>query len=147
MVRLAVPRISNGRFRPKHLRAALQSSSFCLVFPQARQHPADRASQTSLSRLAKCCGQSLLVVFKVTGEMNKFNVAVFFVAMLIVGACAAPRKLLISSETQEMADAIEHQRLLEELETVQALRDRMLAEAATYEVVSTTVGAPAPAPL
>ena len=60
--------------------------------------------------------------------MNKFNVAVFFAAMLIVGACAAPRKMLISSETQEMADAAEHQRILEELETVQALRDRMLAE-------------------
>ena len=60
--------------------------------------------------------------------MNKFNVAVFCAAMLIVGACAAPRKMLISSETQEMADAVEHQRILEELETVQALRDRMLAE-------------------
>lgn len=60
--------------------------------------------------------------------MNKFNVAVFFAAMLIVGACAAPRKMLISSETQETADAVEHQRILEELETVQALRDRMLAE-------------------
>ena len=60
--------------------------------------------------------------------MNKFNVAVFFAAMLVVGACAAPRKMLISSETQEMADAVEHQRILEELETVQALRDRMLAE-------------------
>lgn len=60
--------------------------------------------------------------------MNKFNVAVFFAAMLIVGACAAPRKMLISSGTQEMADAAEHQRILQELETVQALRDRMLAE-------------------
>jgi hypothetical protein len=60
--------------------------------------------------------------------MNKFNVAVFLAAMLVVGACAAPRKMLISSETQEMADAVEHQRMLEELETVQALRDRMLAE-------------------
>lgn len=60
--------------------------------------------------------------------MNKFNVAVFFAAMLIVGACAAPRKMLISSETQEMADAAEHQRILEEIETVHALRDRMLAE-------------------
>ncbi|DBA84508.1 TPA: hypothetical protein ACH3X1_006126 [Trebouxia sp. C0004] len=79
--------------------------------------------------------------------MNKFNVAVFFAAMLVVGACAAPRKMLISSETQELADATEHQRILEELETVQALRDRMLAEAATYEVISTNVGAPAPAPI
>ncbi|KAA6421109.1 MAG: hypothetical protein FRX49_09019 [Trebouxia sp. A1-2] len=60
--------------------------------------------------------------------MNKFNVAVFFAAMLIVGACAAPRKMLISSGTQEMADAAEHQRILQELETIQALRDRMLAE-------------------
>ncbi|DBA79467.1 TPA: hypothetical protein ACH3X2_007739 [Trebouxia sp. C0005] len=80
-------------------------------------------------------------------KMNKFNVAVFFAAMLIVGACAAPRKMLISSGTQEMADAAEHQRILQELETIQALRDRMLAEAATYQVVSTTVGAPAPAPM
>ncbi|KAL0025632.1 hypothetical protein WJX79_010830 [Trebouxia sp. C0005] len=88
-----------------------------------------------------------LVVIKIAIKMNKFNVAVFFAAMLIVGACAAPRKMLISSGTQEMADAAEHQRILQELETIQALRDRMLAEAATYQVVSTTVGAPAPAPM
>ncbi|MCJ1297632.1 hypothetical protein MMC08_000420 [Hypocenomyce scalaris] len=87
-----------------------------------------------------------LHVLQVIVKMNKVNLALFFAALLVVGACAAPRRLLVSSETQEVADAAEHQRILEELETVSALRERMLAEAATYEILSTSVGAPAPAP-
>ena len=60
--------------------------------------------------------------------MNKVNLALFFAALLVAGACAAPRRLLSSSEKQEVADAVENQRILEELETVNALRERMLAE-------------------
>ncbi|KAL3145669.1 hypothetical protein ABBQ32_003204 [Trebouxia sp. C0010 RCD-2024] len=74
--------------------------------------------------------------------MNKVNVAMFFVALLTVGALAAPRKVLDSSDT-ELTDAQEHQRILAELEVVAALRERMLQEAESY-----TSGAPeAPAPM
>lgn len=59
--------------------------------------------------------------------MNKVNVAMFFVALLTVGALAAPRKVLDSSDT-ELTDAQEHQRILAELEVVAALRERMLQE-------------------
>ena len=60
--------------------------------------------------------------------MNKFNVSVFFAALLIVGACAEPRKMLANTEGSAMAEAAEHQRILAELEEVHALRERMLQE-------------------
>lgn len=59
--------------------------------------------------------------------MNKFNVAVFFAALLVIGACAEPRKLL-ASEGAKVAEAEEHQRILAELEEVHQLRERMLQE-------------------
>lgn len=76
-----------------------------------------------------------LHVLQVIVKMNKVNLALFFAALLVVGACAAPRRLLVSSETQEVADAAEHQRILEELETVSALRERMLAEGKSIQLL------------
>ena len=60
--------------------------------------------------------------------MNKINVAVFFAALLIIGACAEPRKMLADTEEGKVAEAQEHQRILAELEEVHALRERMLQE-------------------
>ncbi|KAA6421110.1 MAG: hypothetical protein FRX49_09020 [Trebouxia sp. A1-2] len=74
--------------------------------------------------------------------MNKVNVAAFLMALLVVGAIAAPRKVLETTEASEAAASSEqHQRILAELEEVSALRERMLQEAETY-----TSGASAPAP-
>lgn len=62
-------------------------------------------------------------------KMNKFNVACFLAALLVIGACAEPRKLLANSaEGSSVAEAEEHQRILAELEEVHALRERMLQE-------------------
>lgn len=56
--------------------------------------------------------------------MNKTIVAVLLMSMLVMGASATPRSL--KSDTS--AEAVEHQRILEELELVSQLRERMLAE-------------------
>jgi len=77
--------------------------------------------------------------------MNKVNITLFFAALLVIGACAEPRKLLASSEEAHLADASEHQRILAELEEVHQLRERMLQEAAMY--TPGMAGAPAPAPM
>lgn len=61
-------------------------------------------------------------------KMNKVNIAMFFAAMLLVGAMAAPRKLLESGDAAVATDAEEHQRILAELEEVSSLRERMLQE-------------------
>ena len=60
--------------------------------------------------------------------MNKVNVAVFFAALLIIGASAEPRKMLADTEEGKLVEAQEHQRILAELEEVHALRERMLQE-------------------
>ena len=60
--------------------------------------------------------------------MNKVNIAMFFAALLMVGAMAAPRKLLETSDVTAATDAQEHQRILAELEEVSSLRERMLQE-------------------
>lgn len=61
--------------------------------------------------------------------MNKVNVAAFLMALLVVGAIAAPRKVLETTEASEAAASSEqHQRILAELEEVSALRERMLQE-------------------
>ena len=61
--------------------------------------------------------------------MNKVNIAIFFAALLVIGACAEPRKLLASSSSSsKLAEAEEHQRILAELEEVHQLRERMLQE-------------------
>ena len=60
-------------------------------------------------------------------SMNKINVAVFFAALLVIGACAEPRKMLADTEGR-LVEAQEHQRILAELEEVHALRERMLQE-------------------
>ncbi|DBA79468.1 TPA: hypothetical protein ACH3X2_007740 [Trebouxia sp. C0005] len=73
--------------------------------------------------------------------MNRVNVAIFFAALLVIGACAEPRKMLADTEDSKMAEAEQHQRILAELEEVSALRERMLQEAEMY-----TPGAAAPAP-
>lgn len=62
-------------------------------------------------------------------KMNKVNFAAFFVALLIVGAIASPRKVLEATEAGEVATSSEdHQRILAELEEVSQLRERMLQE-------------------
>jgi hypothetical protein len=61
-------------------------------------------------------------------KMNRVNVAIFFAALLVIGACAEPRKLLADTEDSKMAEAEQHQRILAELEEVSALRERMLQE-------------------
>lgn len=60
--------------------------------------------------------------------MNKVNITLFFAALLVIGACAEPRKLLASNEGARLTDASEHQRILAELEEVHQLRERMLQE-------------------
>lgn len=61
--------------------------------------------------------------------MNKVNIAAFLMALLVVGAIAAPRKVLETTEAGEAAASSEqHQRILAELEEVSALRERMLQE-------------------
>ncbi len=60
--------------------------------------------------------------------MNNANAALFFAALLVIGACADPRKLLASTEGAELAAADEHQRILVELEEVHQLRERMLRQ-------------------
>ncbi|DBA84510.1 TPA: hypothetical protein ACH3X1_006128 [Trebouxia sp. C0004] len=74
-------------------------------------------------------------------KMNRVNVAIFFAALLVIGACAEPRKMLADTEDSKLAEAEQHQRILAELEEVSALRERMLQEAEMY-----TPGAAAPAP-
>lgn len=49
-------------------------------------------------------------------------------ALLVVGAIAAPRKMLESTEVSETTGAEDHQRILAELEEVSQLRERMLQE-------------------
>ena len=65
--------------------------------------------------------------------MSKILIATVLAALLIVSASAAPRQLLNTQESRELSDAAEHQRILEELETVHALRDRMLAEGERFQ--------------
>ena len=60
--------------------------------------------------------------------MNRVNVAIFFAALLVIGACAEPRKMLADIEDTKLAEAEQHQRILAELEEVSALRERMLQE-------------------
>ena len=60
--------------------------------------------------------------------MNRVNVAIFFAALLVIGACAEPRKMLADIEDNRVAEAEQHQRILAELEEVSALRERMLQE-------------------
>ena len=60
--------------------------------------------------------------------MNKVNVALFFAALLVIGACAEPRKLLATDEGRELVEAEQHQRILAELEEVHQLRERMLQQ-------------------
>ena len=60
--------------------------------------------------------------------MNKVNIAMFFAAMLLVGAMAAPRKMLETSDATAATDSEEHQMILAELEEVSSLRERMLQE-------------------
>ncbi|DBA84511.1 TPA: hypothetical protein ACH3X1_006128 [Trebouxia sp. C0004] len=61
-------------------------------------------------------------------KMNRVNVAIFFAALLVIGACAEPRKMLADTEDSKLAEAEQHQRILAELEEVSALRERMLQE-------------------
>ena len=58
-------------------------------------------------------------------------VALLLVALVFTGAYAAPRNLLTSSETAEIRDAAENNRILAELEAVHELRERMLADGET----------------
>ncbi len=61
--------------------------------------------------------------------MNKVNIAAFLMALLVVGAIAAPRKVLETTEISDAAASSEqHQRILAELEEVSQLRERMLQE-------------------
>lgn len=56
-------------------------------------------------------------------NMNKFAVAALFTALLCSGAVVTPRAL-----KDNTAVFVEHQRILEELEMVSQLRERMLQE-------------------
>lgn len=64
--------------------------------------------------------------------MNKFNIAMLFAAMLLVGAMAAPRKVLETGDATAATDAEQHQRILAELEEVSSLRERMLQEGKNF---------------
>lgn len=56
-----------------------------------------------------------------------------FAAMLMVGAMAAPRKVLETSDATAATGAEEHQRILAELEEVSTLRERMLQEGKNFK--------------
>jgi hypothetical protein len=86
-----------------------------------------------LSNRAVCCR-----------KMNKVNVALFFAALMVIGACAEPRKLLATTEGRELVEAEEHQRILAELEEVHQLRERML-QAGTQSRCSVLLVSVAPA--
>ncbi|DBB08832.1 hypothetical protein WJX82_011463 [Trebouxia sp. C0006] len=81
--------------------------------------------------------------------MNKLQWCVLLLATAIV--CTESHRLL-SAESQSAGrklaetddNALEHQRILAELEEVHQLRERMLQQAATY---TSSGGAPAPAPV
>ena len=68
----------------------------------------------------------MLSTLSCCAEMNKVNIALFFAALMVIGACAEPRKLLATTEGRELVEAEEHQRILAELEEVHQLRERML---------------------
>lgn len=67
--------------------------------------------------------------------MNKVNIAMVFAAMLLVGAMAAPRKVLDTSDASAATNAEEHQRILAELEEVSTLRERMLQEGEIFSTI------------
>lgn len=69
--------------------------------------------------------------------MAHMKMAILLLTVLAIGATARQLK---DGSTE---NAMEHQRILAELEEVHQLRERMLQEAATY---SSTSGAPAPGP-
>ena len=77
-----------------------------------------------------CCASNRRhkLVLAAVSNMNKVNITLFLAALLVVGACAEPRKLLASNQGAQVADASEHQRILAELEEVHQLRERMLQE-------------------
>lgn len=56
--------------------------------------------------------------------MNKSAIAILFTALLVAGVVATPRTL----QNDKAAEAAEHFRILEELEQVHQLRERMLQE-------------------
>ena len=58
--------------------------------------------------------------------MNKSALALLFAALLVAGVIATPRTL--QNDNDKAAEAAEHFRILEELEQVHQLRERMLQE-------------------
>lgn len=58
--------------------------------------------------------------------MNKSALALLFAALLVAGVMATPRTL--QNDNDKAAEAAEHFRILEELEQVHQLRERMLQE-------------------
>lgn len=59
--------------------------------------------------------------------MSKSVITILFTALLVTGALASSRSL----QSDKAADAAEHFRILEELEQVHQLRERMLQEGTT----------------
>lgn len=68
---------------------------------------------------------------------TKASLAFLLLSLLVIGVAS---RHFTSTDSE---DALEHQRILAELEEVHKLRESMLQQAATY---ITTSGAPAPAP-
>lgn len=104
--------------------------SACNAARKSRLVSAMRRSFSSCLLLAIASELNLTVVLQ---TMNKVNITLFFAALLVIGACAEPRKLLANTEGAELVEAAEHQRILAELEEVHQLRERMLQEGKTSD--------------
>ena len=73
--------------------------------------------------------------------MQSGNLAVLFALLLVIGANAEPRRVL-SCSNAEQETAVEHQRILAELEEVHQLRERMLQEGEPSIAMETCLGLP-----
>ena len=68
------------------------------------------------------------VVVHVQAAMNRTNMAMLFLSMIVLGATAHRLLEATSQKTGDLQEAEEHQRILAELEEVHTLRERMLQQ-------------------
>ena len=68
------------------------------------------------------------MVVHVQAAMNRTNMAMLFLSMIVLGATAHRLLEATSQKTGDLQEAEEHQRILAELEEVHVLRERMLQQ-------------------
>ncbi|KAL0019258.1 hypothetical protein WJX77_005835 [Trebouxia sp. C0004] len=88
--------------------------------------------------------RSLAVTVTPASVMNKMSMAAIAVLLVSVMFIGAQSRKTLGTVDVATIEAMEHQRILAELEEVHQLRERMLQQAATY--TSSGHGGPAPAP-